>query len=167
MLNEYFGVALPAILEQGGLPTQLAGDAVMAVFGAPGSRRLINVRVRALPPLPFLERTEGRWPPARVRLPRFHIGINSGPALVVHIESGQPTSRPSGTRRILPRDSGALPSPVRSVIGPVTAADLDGRFELSPLGPVTVKGRVEPDTGIHAASLLEHQTTGAWSAFAS
>ena len=35
MLNEYFGVALPAIIEYGGVPVQLAGDAVMAVFGAP------------------------------------------------------------------------------------------------------------------------------------
>jgi class 3 adenylate cyclase len=30
------------------------------------------------------------------------------------------------------------------VIGPATAADLDDRFELSSLGPVHVKGRVEP-----------------------
>ena len=57
MLNAYFGVALPAILEQGGLPTQLAGDAIMAVFGAP--KPMPDHATRACrAALAILERTE-------------------------------------------------------------------------------------------------------------
>ena len=35
LLNAAFGAAVPAILDAGGTPVQLPGDAVMAIFGAP------------------------------------------------------------------------------------------------------------------------------------
>ena len=35
LLNRYFAITLPAILDEGGTPIQLPGDAIMAVFGAP------------------------------------------------------------------------------------------------------------------------------------
>jgi class 3 adenylate cyclase len=143
MLNEYFGIALPAILEQGGLPTQLAGDAVMAVFGAP--RPQADQRSRACAAaLAIVERTEALATGVRPG-PRFHIGINSGPALVGNIgsETYQNFTAIGDTTNLAAR-LGGVAKPGEVVIGPLTAADLDERFELSPLGPVTVKGRVEP-----------------------
>lgn len=143
MLNEYFGIALPAILEQGGLPTQLAGDAVMAVFGAPKPQPDHRSRACAAA-LAIVERTEGLATGTRPG-PRFHIGINSGPALVGNIGSDayQNFTAIGDTTNLAAR-LGGVAKPGEVVIGPMTAADLDGRFELSPLGPVTVKGRVEP-----------------------
>jgi class 3 adenylate cyclase len=143
MLNEYFAVALPAILEQGGLPTQLAGDAVMAVFGAPKPQADQRARACAAA-LAILERTEALATGTRPG-PRFHIGINSGPALVGNIGSDayQNFTAIGDTTNLAAR-LGGVAKPGEIVIGPVTAADLDGRFELSPLGPVSVKGRVEP-----------------------
>ena len=143
MLNEYFGIALPAILEQGGLPTQLAGDAVMAVFGAPKPQADQCSRACAAA-LAIVERTEALATGTRPG-PRFHIGINSGPALVGNIGSDayQNFTAIGDTTNLAAR-LGGVAKPGEIVIGPVTAADLDGRFELSPLGPVTVKGRVEP-----------------------
>ena len=143
MLNEYFGIALPAILEQGGLPTQLAGDAVMAVFGAPKPQADQRSRACAAA-LAIVERTEALATGTRPG-PRFHIGINSGPALVGNIGSdAYQNFTVIGDTTNLAARLGGVAKPGEVVIGPVTAADLDGRFELSPLGPVTVKGRVEP-----------------------
>jgi class 3 adenylate cyclase len=143
MLNEYFGIALPAILEQGGLPTQLAGDAVMAVFGAPKPQPDQRSRACAAA-LAILERTEPLATGARPG-PRFHIGINSGPALVGNIGSDtyQNFTAIGDTTNLAAR-LGGVAKAGEVVIGPLTAADLNGPFELSPLGPVRVKGRVEP-----------------------
>ncbi len=143
MLNEYFAIALPAILEQGGLPTQLAGDAVMAVFGAPKPQADQRTRACAAA-LAIVERTEALATGPRPG-PRFHIGVNSGPALVGNIgsETYQNFTAIGDTTNLAAR-LGGVAKPGEVVIGPLTAADLDGPFELSPLGPVTVKGRVEP-----------------------
>jgi class 3 adenylate cyclase len=142
MLNEYFGIALPAIHEFGGVPVQLAGDAVMAVFGAPKPEPDHAARACSAA-LAILERTE---PLAAGRLagPRFHIGVNSGPALVGNIGSEEYRNFTAigDTTNLAARLQG-IAKPGEVVIGPTTAADLDDRFVLSPLGPVHVKGRVE------------------------
>ena len=143
MLNEYFGIALPAILERGGQPTQLAGDAVMAVFGAPTQKADHASRACAAA-LAILERTAFLATGERPG-PRFHIGVNTGPTLVGNIgsEDYQNFTAIGDTTNLAAR-LGGVARPGEVVIGPMTAADLDGPFELSPLGPVSVKGRVEP-----------------------
>ena len=65
--------------------SQLAGDAVMAVFGAPKAEADQCSRACARAALAILERTESGWPPARFQGPCFDIGVNSGPALVGNI----------------------------------------------------------------------------------
>ncbi len=143
MLNEYFGVALPAILEHGGQPTQLAGDAVMAVFGAP-KPMADHASGACLAALEILERTTFLATGAQPG-PQFHIGVNSGPALVGNIGSADYRNFTAigDTTNVAARLQG-IAKPGEVVIGPMTAAHLDGRFELSPLGPVMVKGRTEP-----------------------
>ena len=143
MLNAYFGIALPAIHEFGGTPVQLAGDAVMAVFGAPKLEPHHASRAcRAA--LAILERTEPLATGPRAG-PRFHIGVNSGPALVGNIGSDEYRNFTAigDTTNLAARLQG-IAEPGAVVIGPATAADLDDRFKLSSLGPVHVKGRVEP-----------------------
>jgi class 3 adenylate cyclase len=143
MLNEYFGVALPAIVELGGAPVQLAGDAVMAVFGAPKPQADHAVRAcRAA--LEIIERTEALATGPR-QGPRFHIGVNSGPALVGNIGSEQYRNFTAigDTVNLAARLQGVA-KPGEVVIGPTSAAKLDGTFELASLGLVNVKGRVQP-----------------------
>ena len=143
MLNEYFGIALPAIHEFGGVPVQLAGDAVMAVFGAPKAAPDHASRACAAA-LTILERTEPLAAGPRAG-PRFHIGVNSGPALVGNIGSEEYRNFTAigDTTNLAARLQG-IAKPGDVVIGPTTATELDDRFELSPLGPVLVKGRVDP-----------------------
>jgi class 3 adenylate cyclase len=87
LLNRYFAAALPAILEEGGTPMQLPGDAVFAVFGAPTPRPDHAGRAcRAARAI--LERTAHLAEPP-IDGPRFRIGINSGPALVGNIGSDE------------------------------------------------------------------------------
>jgi len=143
MLNEYFGIAVPAIHEFGGVPVHLAGDAVMAVFGAPKPEPHHASRACSAA-LAILERTEplAAGPEAG---PRFHIGVNSGPALVGNIGSEEYRNFTAiGDTTNLAARLQDIAKPGRVVIGPTTAADLDDRFELSSLGLVYVKGRVEP-----------------------
>ncbi len=85
MLNRYFAIVLPSVLEEGGTPVQLPGDAVVAVFGAPRPQP-DHARHACRCAQAILARTEALAaadPPG----PRFHIGINSGPALVGNIGS--------------------------------------------------------------------------------
>jgi class 3 adenylate cyclase len=143
MLNEYFGIALPAIHEFGGVPVQLAGDAVMAVFGAPKPEPDHASRACSAA-LAILERTEPLAAGPRAG-PRFHIGVNSGPALVGNLGSEEYRNFTAigDTTNLAARLQG-IAKPGEVVIGPTTATDLHDRFVLTALGPVQVKGRVEP-----------------------
>jgi class 3 adenylate cyclase len=153
MLNTYFGVALPAILEHGGLPTQLAGDAIMAVFGAP--KPMLDHATRACrAALAILERTESLATGPLVG-PRFHIGLNSGPALVGNIGSAAYRNFTAiGDTTNLAARLQDVAKPGEAVIGPHTAADVDGLFALESLGSVTVKGRTEPTEVFNLRSAL-------------
>jgi class 3 adenylate cyclase len=143
LLNRYFGIALPIILECGGTPTQLAGDAVMAVFGAPVAQPDHAMRAcRAATAI--VERTEA-VAAGETGAPRFHIGVNTGPALVGNIGSDEYRNFTAiGDTTNLAARLQDVAAPGRIVIGPETAAAVRVAFPLDPLGAVKVKGRTEP-----------------------
>jgi len=143
LLNRYLGIALPIILENGGTPTQLAGDAVMAVFGAPHPQPDHAIRAcRAAAAI--LERTEA-VAAGEAGAPLFHIGINTGPALVGNIGSDEYRNFTAiGDTTNLAARLQDVAAPGRVVIGPGTAAAVGAAFPLDPLGAVKVKGRTEP-----------------------
>lgn len=143
LLNQYFAAALPAILEEGGTPIQLPGDAVFAVFGAPTPRpdhaaRACRAAHRILEATAHLaeEPTNG---------PRFSIGVNSGPALIGNIGSDEYRNFTAigDTTNVAARLEG-LAAAGEIVIGPMTAEMLGGNARLDPLGAVAVKGRAQP-----------------------
>lgn len=143
MLNRYFSIALPAILEEGGTPTQLAGDAVIAVFGAPRSQpdhaaRACRAACAVLDRTAPLAADPGAGP-------RFHIGVNTGPALVGNIGSEEYRNFTAigDTINVAARLQG-LARPGEIVVGPATAELVDDAFALTALGPVPVKGRADP-----------------------
>ena len=140
LLNRYFAVALPAILDAGGTPIQLPGDAVFAVFGAPTARPDHAARA-CRTALAILDGTAQLSAPP-MNGPRFSIGINSGPALVGNIgsEEYRNFSAIGDTTNVAARlqsvaDAGEV------VVGPETARMLGDGWELSPLGAIRVKGR--------------------------
>ncbi len=143
LLNRYFAAALPAILEEGGTPIQLPGDAVFAVFGAPTPRPDHAGRaVRA--GRAILDRTAHlAGPPTNG--PRFSIGINSGPALVGNIGSDEYRNFTAigDTTNVAARLQGVA-GPGEIVIGPETARMVDGAVPVVPLGAISVKGRSQP-----------------------
>jgi class 3 adenylate cyclase len=140
LLNRYFAAALPAILEEGGTPMQLPGDAVLAVFGAPTPRQDHAARAcRAATAI--LDRTAS-LAEAPISGPRFSIGLNSGPALVGNIGSDEYRNFTAigDTTNVAARLQ-ALAGPGEIVVGPETARSLHGSLDLAPLGSVHVKGR--------------------------
>lgn len=124
----------------------------MAVFGAPKPQADHASRACAAA-LAILARTESLATGPR-QGPRFHIGVKSGPALVGNIgsEAYRNFTAIGDTTNLAARLQD-LAKPGEVVIGPETAASLDGPFELSSLGPVNVKGRVEPTEafGLHSS----------------
>jgi class 3 adenylate cyclase len=143
LLNRYFALSLPAILEEGGTPMQLPGDAIVSVFGAPTPRPDHAIRAcRAA--LSILERT-APLASGPTGGPRFHIGINSGPALVGNIGSEEYRNFVAigDTTNVAARLQSAAKAG-EIVLGPETARLLDGSLPLNSLGPVRVKGRAQP-----------------------
>ncbi len=143
LLNRYFAAALPAILEEGGTPAQLPGDAVFAIFGAPTPRPDHAARAcRAAHAI--LERTAHLAAPPTSG-PRFRIGINSGPALVGNIGSDEYRNFTAigDTTNIAARLQAAAEAG-DVIIGSETARQLGGEVELAPLGAIVVKGRTQP-----------------------
>jgi class 3 adenylate cyclase len=143
LLNRYFAMTLPAILDEGGTPIQLPGDAIMAVFGAPiahadhaaracrAARRMMTAVEAAT-----ADATDA---------PRFRIGINTGPALVGNIgsEEFRNFTAIGDTTNVAQRLQAAA-EPGQVVIGPGTAAALGADAAVTPLPPVLVKGREQP-----------------------
>jgi class 3 adenylate cyclase len=142
LLNRYFGLALPVVEAEGGTPIQLAGDQVMAIFNAP--ERHEDHVLRAARAAIEIQRSVGELIDAE-GLPRFGIGINTGPALVGNIGSesffnftaiGDTTNTAAGLT--------AVAAPGEIVVGPATAAALDGgAARLRPRPALNVKGREE------------------------
>jgi class 3 adenylate cyclase len=142
MLNGYFGIAVPLVLEQGGTVDKFVGDALMAVWGAPvrqpdhavrGARAALAVR-RAI------EET-ARAPD----WPRFRIGLNSGPALVGNIGSDELRNYTViGDTVNLASRLETVAEPGQVVIGPTTHAAIRDVADVEPLGPITVKGKERP-----------------------
>lgn len=143
MLNRYFGIAVPLVLEQGGTVDKFVGDALMAVWGAPvrqpdhalrGARAALAVQ-RAIDEA---AREGPDWP-------RFRIGLNSGPALVGNIGSAELRNYTviGDTVNLASRlETAARPGQV--VIGPDTHQAIRELADAEPLGPIAVKGKERP-----------------------
>ena len=83
MLNDAFGVAVPAVFAEGGTVVQFMGDGLMAVFNAP--IRQADHALRACRAGMALQQAMGG--DGADGTPRFRVGINTGPALVGNVGS--------------------------------------------------------------------------------
>lgn len=142
MLNRYFGIAVPLVIQHGGTVTSFIGDAMMALFNAPVSQvdHVLLAATAGLAVQSAVEEEAARhsgWP-------RFRVGISSGPALVGNIGSPQRRTYTAigDTVNVAARLEG-LAEAGEVVIGGACKAALGGRAMTRPLGHVQVKGRGE------------------------
>lgn len=154
LLNRYFGVAVPAILAEGGTVTSFEGDAIMAIFNAPVAQP--EHPLRAARAALAMQVAIGRLVADDPGLPRFRIGIETGPVVVGNIGAaevraftaiGQTTNLAARLQAYAP--VGGV------VLGPVTAARLDGRARLRPLGAIEFKGFPEPIEACELEGLVD------------
>jgi adenylate cyclase len=139
LLNGYFGAIVPIVLEAGGTIIQFQGDALMALFNAPvrqpdhpqrAARAGLAIQAR------IAELTGGRE-----GVPRFRIGIATGPALVGNVGSEEVRSFTAigDTVNLAARLQTA------AEVGSVVVAEATARLlvgaRLRPLGDLGLKGK--------------------------
>jgi adenylate cyclase len=142
MLNEYFTVAVPPVVEQyGGRVDRLVGDALMVTFNTVGDQP--DHAERAARAALAIQETTGRIAAAHPGWPRFRVGVNTGEATVglLGTAGGRTYTVVGDAVNLASRLEGT--APVGGVaIGPETARRLpDARTEA--LGPIQVKGKSE------------------------
>ena len=142
MLNRYFGIAVPIILEEGGTVVQFIGDALMAVFNAPTRQEdhaLRAARAALKMQQAIQEIAAGpRWP-------RFRVGINTGPALLGNIGSAEIRNFTAiGDTINLAARLEASADVGHVVIGAATYEQIEDSAVVHPLGKLDVKGKEEP-----------------------
>jgi class 3 adenylate cyclase len=141
MLNASFGAVVPPILAEGGTITLFAGDAIMAVFGAPVVQPDHAVRACAAA-RSVLDASDAVAAPG---WPRFRIGVSTGPAIVGNVGSDALRSYTAigDTVNLAARLDAA--APVGGIcISEATRAALDAGYRTESFGALDVKGRTEP-----------------------
>jgi adenylate cyclase len=151
LLNHYFGAASQAVLEQGGTIDKFMGDALMALFNAPAHQP--DHALRACRAALAMQRAIAPIAAAAPDLPRFGIGITTGPALVGNIGSevmrnftaiGDTVNLAS---RLQTRAEGG-----QVLINSATYALVREYVTVQGLGQIQVKGRQDP---VEVYALLE------------
>lgn len=143
LLNRYFGVAVPAVLRNGGTVVQFVGDAMLAVFDIPEPNPDHEFRAAqtALEMQELIRITAGD----ELDSPRFRIGINTGTVLVGNIGAAQLRSFSvvGDAVNIASRlETSAEPGTV--VLGESTYRAITDRVEVTPLGQLELKGKEIP-----------------------
>jgi class 3 adenylate cyclase len=143
LLNRYFAVAVPAIVDNGGTVSAFLGDAIMGLFGAPLNQPehpLLAARA-ALALRDAVAAISAEQP----GMPQLRIGVNTGIATVGNI--GSPRRRVftaiGDTVNVASRLEGIAP-PGSIAIGGETHAVVRSFAEVRPMPSVTVKGRATP-----------------------
>lgn len=148
-LNEYFTRMVDVVLAHRGTVDKFVGDMVMALFGAPlaDPDHADHAVEAALGMLDALKDQNARWE-AEGRPPlEIGVGVNSGDMVAGIIGSDTVMSYTVigdavnlGSRlESLNKEYGT-----RLIVSEGTRARLKGRYDMKPLGAVTVKGKSEP-----------------------
>ncbi len=148
-LNDYFSAMVPSVFAHRGTVDKFVGDMIMALFGAPldDSDHPDHALQAALEMLETLDALNAKWAAAGLPQLGIGIGINSGDMIAGNIGAESIMSYTAigdavnlGSRlESLNKEFGA-----RIIISDATRTRLKGRYDMKPLGTVTVKGRSEP-----------------------
>ncbi|HEX6576903.1 MAG TPA: adenylate/guanylate cyclase domain-containing protein [Jiangellaceae bacterium] len=143
MLNAYFDVAVPSVVEQfGGDVDRIIGDALMVTFNKRGDQP--DHAWRAASAGLALQEATARVARAHPGWPRFRVGINSGPVSVSLLGTvgGRTHTVIGDTVNMASRIEGKAPGG-GVAIGPGTKALLPDA-ETESLGLLDLKGKAEP-----------------------
>jgi adenylate cyclase len=143
MLNEYWGGTVPVLEAEGGLIERFAGDAVMVVFNAAADQG--DHAARACRAALELQRASSRIADERPGWPRFRAGVNTGRAVIGNVGSAERRSFTAiGDTTNLAARLQEQAEPGQVVIGAATLAELHDGAEVTPLGPLDLKGKSQP-----------------------
>jgi class 3 adenylate cyclase len=154
MLNRYFEAAVPAVLKEGGTVAQFIGDAIMALFNAPVPQP--DHALRAARAALAIQRAIEAVSQADRDMPRFRVGINTGPVLVGNIGSSEVRSFTAigDTVNLAARlESSATVG--RVVIGRATYELVQDVAVVTPLGGLQLKGKAEAVDAFELHALSE------------
>ena len=144
MLNEYWGTAVPIVLERhGGLIERFAGDAVMVVFNTQGDQP-DHARRASAAALDLQERTTA-LAERNPDWPRLRAGVNTGSAAVGYVgaEAQRSFAVIGDTTNTAARLQAAA-SPGEVVIAAATRDALGDDAEVEELPRIDAKGKREP-----------------------
>jgi adenylate cyclase len=144
MLNEYWGTAVPIVLEQhGGLIERFAGDAVMVVFNTQGDQPDHGRRASAAG-LDLQERTTA-LAARNPGWPRLRAGVNTGQAAVGYVgAAAQRSFAVIGDTTNTAARLQAAARPGEVVISEATREAIGEDAEVEALTPIEAKGKREP-----------------------
>ncbi|WP_157557500.1 adenylate/guanylate cyclase domain-containing protein [Intrasporangium oryzae] len=155
MLNDYFDVAVPAVVKRhGGEVDRIIGDALMVTFNRRGDQP--DHALRAARAALELQEETGHVAAAHPGWPRFRVGVNSGPvALSLLGGAGGRTHTVIGdVVNVASRLEGR--APVGGVAVSAATLDLLPGARVVPLGALDLKGRAEPVEAFSLTSLPTH-----------
>ena len=144
LLNRVWMAVVPIVTAEDGLIENFTGDGLLAIFNAVGDQpdhaaRAVRAAVRMLDAVDALGMTEGE------PMPRFHIGLNSGPAFVGTVgAAGRRTFSAIGDTTNLGSRLLGVAGPGQIVVGETTWAQLSGAARGEQLEPIQVKGKLAP-----------------------
>jgi adenylate cyclase len=142
MLNQYFAVAVPAVVAHGGDVDRIIGDALMVTFNKRGDQT--DHAARAARAGLALQAATSRVTQAHPGWPRFRVGINTGPVTVSVLGTGGGRTHTviGDTVNTASRIEGKAPAGGVAV-GPGTRERLPHATTTS-LGALALKGKAEP-----------------------
>lgn len=140
MLNRYYAVAVPCILDNGGTVIQFVGDALLALFNAPARQpdhaaRAVRAALAMQEAVRLVAQDHPDWP-------RFRVGANTGPALVGNIgsESLRGFNAMGDAVNVAARLQ-SIAQPGQVVIGDATREALGDQVQAELIGDLEVAGR--------------------------
>ena len=147
LLDRYLELAFQEIYRYEGIVNQLAGDGIMALFGAPIAHEDAPQRAiwAALGIVEALTRFNQQLRTERGFELQARIGVNTGPVVVGTVGNDLKMDYTAiGDTTNLAARLEALAEPGTILISEATARLARGFFRLQALGPLTVKGKREP-----------------------
>jgi class 3 adenylate cyclase len=142
MLDTYFAVAVPAVVEYGGEVHQIIGDALMVIFNRRGEQP--DHAWRAAGAGLALQHVTLPVAEAHPEWPRFRVGVNSGEVSlsVLGTTGGRTLAVVGDVVNTASRIEGSAPAG-GVAIGPATRERLSDA-ETTSLGPLDLKGKQDP-----------------------
>ena len=146
----------------GGTVAQHTGDGILALFGAPtahedDSERAVRAALAVHEALaPFAAEVEAAYAVSIAA----RAAVNTGPALVLRgDEPPDQLYNALGDTVIVAARLQSHAGMGGTILGPLTARQIEGRFELEPLGDLELKGRSEPVAAFLVTAELERPVT--------